>query len=163
MKVNLVTESSQTPGFVWFWEALDLYLEAHKLKQTQQRKVIVEYFLRINAHVDAEVLHRRVRDEGHDIGLATIYRTLNLLTDAGLVEERSFQDGRSVFEVASPNSHHDHLVCTDCGTIIEFENDEIERLQKSIALQYGMELKTHRLDLFGVCIDRSKCRDRRRK
>ncbi len=158
-----MTESSQTPGFVWFWEALDLYLERHKLKQTQQRKIIVEYFLRINAHVDAEELHRRVRDEGQDIGLATIYRTLNLLTDAGLVEERSFQDGRSVFEVASPNSHHDHLVCTDCGIIIEFENDDIERLQKSIAEQYGMELKTHRLDLFGVCLDRAKCKDRRKK
>ena len=152
----------RAPGFSWFWEALDQYLEAHSLKQTNQRKVIVEHFLRINAHVDAEELHRRIREEGHDIGLATIYRTLNLLKDIGIVEQQSFNDGRNVFEVLSPNSHHDHLICTECGKVIEFEDAEIEALQEKIAAKYQMKLKTHRLDLFGTCINPSECISRRR-
>ncbi|MCX6119815.1 MAG: Fur family transcriptional regulator [Proteobacteria bacterium] len=159
----MMKNHKETPGFAWFWEALDLYLERHKLKQTQQRKIIVDFFLRINSHVDAEELHRRIRAEGHDIGLATIYRTLNLLMDAGIVEERSFQDGRSVFEVASPDGHHDHLVCTECGLVIEFENEGIEEMQRAVAKQYSINLKTHRLDLFGTCMDEKSCLERREK
>lgn len=150
----------EAKGFAWFWEGLDLYLERHHLKQTQQRKLIVAFFLKINDHVDAEELHRKVRAEGHDIGLATIYRTLNLLTDAGLVEQKSFQDGRSVFEVASPDSHHDHLICTRCGQVIEFEEPEIETLQERIAAKFGMKLTNHRLDLFGYCTDEAACAKR---
>ncbi len=150
----------EAKGFAWFWEGLDLYLERHGLKQTQQRKLIVSYFLQINAHIDAEALHRKVREDGHDIGLATIYRTLNLLTDAGLVEQQSFQDGRSVFEVATPDSHHDHLICTRCGQVIEFEDHEIEALQERIAAKFAMNLKSHRLDLFGTCQDETVCTER---
>lgn len=153
----------EAKGFAWFWEGLDLYLERHNLKQTQQRKLIVGYFLKINDHVDAEELHRRVRADGHDIGLATIYRTLNLLTDAGLVEQKSFQDGRSVFEVASPDSHHDHLICTRCGKVIEFEEPEIEALQERIAEKFAMRLMSHRLDLFGTCLDETACAKRSRE
>jgi Fur family ferric uptake transcriptional regulator len=150
-----------TPGFAWFWEALDLYLASHKLKQTQQRKLIVEHFLRINAHVDAEELHQRIRSEGHDIGLATIYRTLNLLKDAGIADQQSFQDGRSVYEVASPNDHHDHLICLECGKVVEFEDQEIEELQKKIAAKFKMSLKSHRLDLYGSCLVKSECKSKR--
>lgn len=156
------TSELKTPGFAWFWAGLDQYLESHNLKQTQQRKVIVEHFLRINAHVDAEELHRRVREDGHDIGLATIYRTLNLLKDAGIVDQQSFQDGRSVFEVASPDSHHDHLICTACGKVIEFEDPEIEALQIKMAAHYNMTLKSHRLDLYGTCNDSEACHARQR-
>ncbi len=148
-------------GFTWFWEGLDHYLASKGLKQTTQRKVIVEHFLRLNSHVDADELHQSVREEGHDIGLATIYRTLNLLRDAGLVDQQSFQDGRHVYEVASPNSHHDHLVCTSCGVVIEFEDPEIERLQEKIAVKYAMVLKSHRLDLYGTCLDEAACKLRR--
>lgn len=152
---------NETFGFAWFWEGLDQYLDKTGLKQTQQRKIIVQAFLEINSHVDADELHRRVVAEGHEIGLATIYRTLNLLTEAGLVEQKSFQDGRSVFEVAHPGSHHDHLICTECGHVIEFEDEEIESLQETIAKKYGIELKSHRLDLYGRCIDRSACDKRK--
>lgn len=153
----------KTPGFTWFWESLDQYLADHNLKQTSQRRIIVEHFLRINAHVDAEELHRRIRQEGHDIGLATIYRTLNLLKDVGIVEQQSFQDGRHVFEVASPDSHHDHLICTECGNVVEFEDHEIEALQEKIAQKFQMVLKSHRLDLFGACKDTAACEARRNK
>jgi Fur family ferric uptake transcriptional regulator len=153
---------NETPGFAWFWEGLDQYLDRMGLKQTQQRRVIVEHFLAINAHVDADELHRRVKDDGHDFGLATIYRTLNLLTEAGLIEQKSFHDGRSVFEVAHPGAHHDHLICTECGFVVEFEDAEIEALQEKISAKYGMELKSHRLDLFGRCVDEDQCGERKK-
>jgi Fur family transcriptional regulator, ferric uptake regulator len=148
---------AEMPGFAWFFEGLDEYLDRMSLKQTQPRRIIVQIFLGMNTHVDAEELHRRVREEGHDIGLATIYRTLNLLTEAGLVEQKSFQDGKSVFEIATPDSHHDHLMCTECRRMVEFEDHEIEALQTKIAIKYGMELRSHRLDLFGRCVDLAAC------
>ena len=135
----------------WFWENLDHYLARNQLKQTKQRKTIVEYFLTLHSHLDAEELHEAVRKDGHNIGLATIYRTLNLLTEAGLVEQKNFQDGKSLYEVILPNEHHDHLVCLDCGKVVEFENDEIERLQEVVAEQHGFELISHTLDMFGRC------------
>jgi Fur family ferric uptake transcriptional regulator len=151
---------NETIGFAWFWESLDQYLLKMGLKQTQQRRLIVQQFLELNAHVDADELHRRVNASGHDVGLATIYRTLNLLTEAGLVEQKSFQDGRHVFEVAHPDQHHDHLICTRCGNVVEFEDQEIESLQNKIAEKYGVALQSHRLDLFGVCVDEAACSER---
>ncbi len=152
-----MVSSSENIGYAWFFERLDAYLDRMGLKQTQPRRTIIQIFLKLDAHVDAEELHQSVRNEGFEIGLATIYRTLNLLTDAGLVEQKSFQDGRSVFEIADPDKHHDHLICTKCRRMIEFENHKIEVLQEEIAEKYGMELKTHRLDLFGHCLDTVAC------
>ena len=153
---------NETFGFAWFWEGLDQYLERMRLKQTPQRRVIVEALLGIDGHVDAEELHKMVVKEGHEIGLATVYRTLNLLTEAGLVEQQSFQDGRAVFEVSHPNGHHDHLICTECGLVIEFEDPGIESLQDAIAAKFGIQLKSHRLDLFGSCKDKASCLARKR-
>jgi Fur family ferric uptake transcriptional regulator len=142
----------------WFFEALDRYLANGNLKQTQQRRLIVEKFLSLdNRHVDAEELHRVVRKDGHDVGLATIYRTLNLLVDAGLVEEKNFQDGRAVFEVREPGTHHDHVVCMACDRVLEFENLDIEALQEKVVANFGMKLVSHRLDLYATCIDPTKC------
>ena len=137
----------------WFWDGLDAYLSRNQLKQTKQRRVIVNHFLNLHSHVDAEDLYDSVRREGHHIGLATIYRTLNLLRDAGLVEQSSFADGRAVFELLPPGSHHDHLVCIDCGKIVEFEHPGIEALQRKVALEWGFDLTSHRLDLYGRCSD----------
>ncbi len=153
--------SSEKPQFAWFYDGLDGYLERMGLKQTQPRRAIVQVFLEMDAHVDAEELHQRVRIQGFDIGLATIYRTLNLLTEAGLVEQKSFQDGRSEFEIVKPDMHHDHLICRQCRRMIEFENQQIETIQEEIASKYGMKLKSHRLDLFGLCLDTVACRKRK--
>ena len=136
----------------WFWDGLDSYLSKNQLKQTKQRKVIVSHFLEMKPHVDAENLYESVRKKGYNIGLATIYRTLNLLKDAGLVEQNSFTDGRTFFEVSDPGNHHDHLVCTTCGKIVEFENKEIEDLQEMVAKEKGFILTSHRLDLYGKCL-----------
>lgn len=144
------------PRFRWFWDTLDQYLLRHHLKQTSQRKLIVSHILRLNTHLDAEELHRHVERAGHkNIGLATIYRTLTLLKTAGLLEQKSFQDGRSLFEIIVPDSHHDHLICRQCGRVIEFENDQIEKIQHEIARRYGFRLESHRLDLFGDCLNQN--------
>lgn len=136
----------------WFWEALDAYLAKKSLKQTQQREIIVECFLGIASHVSAEELHEAVRRDGHNTGLATIYRTLSLLVEAGLVEQRQFVDGRYVYEVRTPGGHHDHIICIDCGTVFEFENPQIEEIQEQVAASHQIRLTSHRLDLFGNCV-----------
>jgi Fur family ferric uptake transcriptional regulator len=146
-------------SFKWFWESLDQYLAKHQLKQTKQRKLIVEHFLGLNTHLAAEDLHEAVRRGGHNIGLATIYRTLNLLADAGLAEQKSFGENRFVYEVRMPGEHHDHIICLDCGAVIEFENDEIEALQEKVAARLQFKLSAHRLDLYGHC-QRSNCERR---
>jgi Fur family ferric uptake transcriptional regulator len=155
------TPQAVPPGrdFRWFWTALDTYLAKKNLKQTRQRKQIVELFIATKRHLSAEELHEAARKDGHNIGLATIYRTLNLLADAGLAEQKSFGEGRFVYEVSTPGEHHDHIICLDCGAVIEFENDEIESLQNKVAAAHDMKLSTHRLDLFGHCM-RERC-DRR--
>ena len=150
------------PATQWFVDQLNTYLGQHDLKHTKQRQIVVECFLRLNTHVDAEELHRVLNSEGHAIGLATIYRTLNLLKEAELVEQKSFADGRSIFEINQPDSHHDHLICDQCGAVFEFENGEIEVLQKSIANIHHFELRDHRLDLFGKCMI-DKCTRGRKK
>ena len=143
--------------FTWFWERLDEYLAKSGLKQSKQRNIIIEYFLDLDDHVSAEDLHAYAKDQGASAGMATIYRTLNLLKDAGLVEQKQFADGKAVFELNRPDAHHDHLICTQCGKVIEFESDEIERLQEEVAKKYGMKLTHHSLDLFGVCV-KPKCK-----
>jgi len=139
----------------WFWEELNNYVNKQNLKQSKQRNAIIELFLEIDDHVSAEDLHAHARDHQLNTGLATIYRTLNLLKDAKLVEQKQFADGKAVFEIIQPNSHHDHLICTTCDRVIEFENSEIERIQEEIAKKYGLRLTDHRLDLFGECLKES--------
>lgn len=149
-------ESSKSNGpnqrkFKWFWEDLELYLSKHQLKQTKQRVYIIDRFLELDTHIDAEGLHNDIKSKGVNVGLATIYRTLNLLEKAKLVEQRAFADGRTLYELNTPNEHHDHLVCSECDVVIEFENKEIEDLQIEVAKKFGFKLTNHRLDLFGIC------------
>ncbi len=137
----------------WLWDKLDAYLARHSLRQTNQRKDIVNALIAMREkHVDAEKLHNAVKDLGLDIGLATIYRTLGLLREAGIVEQRSFTDGRAIFELAIPDEHHDHLICIDCGIVKEFENEEIEALQLKIANSLGFSLSSHKLELYARCL-----------
>ena len=143
----------ENKDLIWFWKRLDDYLSANDLKQTKQRRFIIERFLELEDHTDAETLYSIVREENTKIGLATIYRTLNLLHEAGLVLQHSFADGKAVFELDTPHAHHDHLICVSCGKVVEFENDEIEALQLSVANKYGYRLTSHKLELFGNCPD----------
>ncbi|MBC7659964.1 MAG: transcriptional repressor [Chitinophagaceae bacterium] len=140
-------------GQEWFWEKLNHYLAKSQLKHSKQRNFIIEEFLAMDSHVSAEELYSQLKNRDHNPGLATVYRTLNLLKDAGLVDQKQFSDGKSVFEVMAPDSHHDHLICLSCHKVIEFENEEIERLQELVAKKHSFKLTKHSLELFGHCSD----------
>ena len=129
-------------------------LEEHHLKNTKQRDAIVDVFLEARGHVTSDEIFQRVRDAHPNIGYTTVYRTLKLLCDAGLANERHFDDGITRYEIE--HEHHDHLVCTRCGKIIEFECDMIEATQTEIAKRYDFRILRHRHELYGHCAD---CRD----
>mgnify|MGYP001594215892 CR=1 FL=1 len=125
------------------------------LRMTGQRELIAKIFFQHRGHISIEELHHEVQKTDPGIGYATVYRTLKLLSDAGLAAGRSFGNGFTRYEPDNQIEHHDHLICTRCGAIIEFENNRIESLQKSVAGQYRFEVTHHVMELYGIC---SKCR-----
>jgi len=127
------------------------HLARTRLKATRQRQLIAKAFFATNTHISAEALYRRVSGQDRRIGLVTVYRTLKLLKEAGLAHERQFGEGRALFEHASSERHHDHMICTDCGKITEFENCKIEALQEQVARRFGFTLRYHKLELYGLC------------
>jgi Fur family ferric uptake transcriptional regulator len=129
----------------------ETYLARSGLKATRQRHRIAKAFFATDTHISAEGLYRRVNSRDRRIGLVTVYRTLRLLMDAGLAHERQFGEGRALFEHASSDRHHDHVICTHCGKINEFENCEIEALQEQVARRFGFTLQYHKLELYGLC------------
>lgn len=133
------------------FDVLRRYIEQHGLKMTSQRRKILEVFLRMKGHFTSEELYARVKRADPRVGYTTVYRTLRLLCECGLAEERHFKDGLTRFELAHARRHHDHLVCMGCGRITEFRNDAIERLQREIAQEYGFELLDHRHEMYGRC------------
>ena len=127
------------------------HLEKNQLKRTRQREVILEAFLDRGGHISSEELHQVIRESNPGIGYTTVYRTMKLLVDAGLADERHFDDGLARYESCS--QHHDHLVCTGCGKIVEFESEKIETAQSAIAKEQGFTLERHRHELYGKCSD----------
>jgi Fur family ferric uptake transcriptional regulator len=119
------------------------------LRMTEQRRVIARVLSRADDHPDAEELHRRANEIDKGISLATVYRTVRLFEDAGIIERHDFRDGRSRYE-ESPEDHHDHLIDMNSGEVVEFYDEEIERLQEAIARRLGYKLVDHRLELYGV-------------
>lgn len=99
-------------------------------------------------HMSAEDVYKALLEAGEEVGLATVYRVLTQFEQAGLVERHNFDGGHSVFELDS-GEHHDHMVCTETGNVVEFHNDEIEALQKKVAEELGFELTGHNLVLYG--------------
>ena len=131
-------------------DRLESYMAKNGLRSTSQRRLVTETFFRSTGHLSIEDLLAIVRDADPKIGYATVYRTLKLLKDCGLAYERHFGDGVSRYEVALEDEHHDHLICLDCGKIVEFENDEIERLQDELAKRHGFKLKRHVHELYAI-------------
>lgn len=116
---------------------------------TEQRRVIAEVLSNADDHPDVEELYRRASKIDDRISIATVYRTVRLFEDAGILERHEFRDGRSRYEQVS-DEHHDHLIDLQSGNVIEFRNEEIERLQELIARELGFKLVDHRLELYGV-------------
>ncbi len=129
------------------------------MRMTGQRRVIAQVIADSEDHPDVEELYRRASAIDPHISIATVYRTVKLFEDAGILDRLDFGDGRARYE-ESREDHHDHLIDLNSGTVIEFRNEEIERLQEFVARELGYKLVDHRLELYGVKIDRpSKSHD----
>ena len=122
------------------------------LKVTHPRSEILD-ILQANPemHLSADEIHNKLVDKKQSIGLATVYRVLTQLEVAGLIQKNQFSDNQSNYEIKK--KHHDHLICTKCGKIIEFMNDDLEQLQEKISKDYNFQLNSHVMTLFGECSD----------
>lgn len=132
------------------------------LRMTGQRRVIARVLSEAQDHPDAEELHRRAHAIDPHISIATVYRTVRLLEEAGILERHDFRDGRARYE-ETPDIHHDHLIDVQSGKVIEFQNDQIEELQRLVAEKLGYKLVDHRLELYGVKLDGLKDDKAKRK
>ena len=127
--------------------------EAQGLRLTDQRRTIASVLEGADDHPDVEELYARASGVDPNISLATVYRTVKLFEEAGILEKLDFRDGRARYEDAD-RDHHDHLIDLHSGEVIEFVDEEIEQLQERIARKLGYELKGHRMELYGVPIKR---------
>ena len=125
------------------------------LRITEQRRVIAQILSESEDHPDVETLHERAASVDPKISIATVYRTVRLFEEAGILERHEFGDGRSRYEAAS-ETHHDHLIDVETGNVIEFVDDELETLQKRIAEKLGFRLVDHRMELYGVSLNRER-------
>ena len=121
------------------------------LRRTAQRDLILEIFLKTEEHLTSEDLHWLVHKEDPTIGHTTVYRTLKLLTEAGLAREVRFGDNKTYYEHHYNHEHHDHMICMECGLVIEFVSPEIESLQDKVAKKHKFRLSHHSLRMWGIC------------
>ena len=126
------------------------FLKQKQLRWTPQRKLILMVFLQNKGHISIDDLHKHIQDKDATIGIATLYRTMKLLTEAGLAEMHNFNE-KTTYEHLYQVKHHDHLICKLCGRTVEFEHPLIEKYQLEICQQHGFTLKSHRMELFGIC------------
>ena len=133
-------------------DRLEQLCQEKGLRMTGQRRVIMQVLSESNDHPDVELLHQRATAIDAGISISTVYRTLKLFEEAAILERHDFGDGRARYEEV-PEEHHDHLIDVNTGEVVEFQNDEIERLQKLVARELGYRLVDHRLELYGVRLD----------
>ena len=122
------------------------------MRMTDQRRVVARVLSMAKDHPDVEELYRRAHAVDPHISIATVYRTVRLFEEAGIIERHDFRDGRSRYEEA-PDVHHDHLIDMRSGKVIEFVDEDIEKLQNAIARRLGFKLVDHRLELYGVPLE----------
>lgn len=128
------------------------WLADNGLKYTHQRKLITAVFFDPefrDTHPSVEELYMRVRERDRRVGYATVYRTLKILTDCGLANPNRLGDNQTRYEPEIPGEHHDHLVCSECGAVFEFEEEAIEQLQHAVARRFGFTLDDHKMVLYG--------------
>ena len=123
------------------------------LRITEQRRIIARVLSEAEDHPDVEALHKRASAIDPGISIATVYRTVRLFEEAGILERHDFGDGRARYEAAA-EAHHDHLIDVETGRVIEFVDDELETLQRRIAEKLGFRLVDHRMELYGVALGR---------
>ena len=134
------------------------YLRNNNLKWSKQRDYLIDIFLSANGHVTADELYKVAQKKYPQIGYATVYRTLKLLANCGIATAARFGHKSARFEMSRSDHHHDHLVCTECGGIIEFKSDQIENMQETVARKKGFTITHHKLVLYGICKSCNKTR-----
>lgn len=144
---------TKTQKFVKEKEIFLEHIQKAGLRRTGQRDLILETFLKTEDHLTSEDLYWLVHKLDPTVGHTTVYRTLKLLTEAGLAREVRFGDNKTYYEHHYDQEHHDHLICTQCGKVIEFFSPEIEDLQEQTAEKFGFKLSHHSLRMWGVCPD----------
>lgn len=130
---------------------VDAALREHGVRLTAPRRAILDAALRMRGHFTAEELLESLHAAGTAASKATTYRTLSLLVEKGLLEPREFERGSLRYEVSAGQDHHDHMICTACGTVHEFVDDEIERLQEEACRRFGFRMMGHSHRIFGLC------------
>ena len=134
-------------------EEFQKFLAERGLRLTSQRRTIVEVFFSGERHQSLLELLAMAKERQPSIGYATVYRTMRLLTDGGLALEHKFSDNQSRYEPNEHENHHDHLICVECGKIVEFEDDVIERRQEKVAQELGFVVVSHRHEVYVRCLD----------
>lgn len=151
-----MTEKKENSGI----ENFLAFMGRKGLNTTSQRKAIAQAFFEFPGHHTQEEFYHHIIKQDAGIGQTTVYRTLKLLCDAGLANEIHFSDGVARYEVARPNSHHDHIVCLSCGKIVEVYDPRIESIQRELVAQHGFSLNGHVHNLYGLC---EECRKKEQK
>ncbi len=136
------------------------HIQKSGLRRTVQRELILEVFLRTEEHLSSEDLYWLVHKEDPSVGHTTVYRTLKLLTEAELAREVRLGDGRTYYEHHFDHAHHDHMICTECGKVIEFFSQEIEDLQDQMADEFNFKPTHHSMRILGVC---DECQKKEKK
>ena len=126
-------------------------LKRESLKYTPQRTAVLEEIIKDRGHRESEEIYLALKKRGQHVSRATVYRTMDILVNNGFARKMNLGDGRARYESKVNSPHHDHLVCMDCGLIVEFMDQQIEDLQDKIAIQYNFQLKRHIHQLFGLC------------
>lgn len=153
------TESQYMYNFQSALQKLRDYLKENHLRFTSERVIILEELFSFPSHFDAEQLFIHVRKKHNHISRATIYRTLELFHNIGIVDKENLGQDYASYELALDRPHHDHIICVECGKIIEFVDPVIEKRQKEIAEKYGIEMIRHQLQIFGRCKEHDQKKD----
>lgn len=138
-------------------ETFSNYLKKKGLKITTQRMLVAEKIFSLHTHFTAESLQEELKDRRDEISKATIYRILSIMVEAGLLKEHNFGKDYKYYEHIIGHEHHDHIICIECGRIVEFVNDKIEELQKKAAKDNGFNITGHDLNIFGICDNPKSC------
>ena len=138
-------------------ERFKYFLKERDLKYTPEREEIIEAIVKLQKHFDAEDIYQQLRKQKSDVSLATVYRTIPLLVDSGLIMETLHCREKVLYEKIYNKRHHDHMVCINCGKIIEFYNEDVEKLQDEICRKYQFVPTEHRLGIKGYCL---KCQEK---
>ncbi len=135
------------------------FLKNQGLRETRERKIILDVIYDVDGHIDADDLHLRLRQQGHVISRATVYNTLHLLLKCDLVVRHQFGNSQAKYEPSFLFGQHDHLICLDCKKVMEFCDPRIQSIQEMVASAYSFEIKRHALNLYGHC-QRPECANR---